>query len=256
MGGERRCAGARLPVDGQVAELRQQLLQPQRRTLRDLPLERPRQRRPGLPGEVRGPRQRHADVRAQSEAEAARLEGDRVGVQLPPAARSRRRERRAAGSRERPRRGRRRSGRDAGPARAPSRAVGSASSCAYGRAGNQLTRTGAGSRSQERAAAETTIAPALSEPVAITPTGTTARGAIDRTAPPNETRLTGASKATVTGAPSFTCSQWPSKCARGVSTVNVRRSLRPTSHPAQPGRRTVTSTVMRSPLSSLCNGQT
>ena len=54
-----------------------------------------------LPGEVSGARQLDAHVRAEPEAEAARLEGERVGVQQPPAARSRRREPRPRGRRAR-----------------------------------------------------------------------------------------------------------------------------------------------------------
>ena len=136
--------------------------------------------------------------------------------------------------------------------------VGLASSCGYGNAGNQLTRTGAEGRSHVRAAAATSTAPVLCVPLATSPMGTAACACGRRRAglPASATRLTGVSNATVTWPPGLTCSQRPSRCALGVSTVNLRRSVSPTSQAAQPGRRTVSSTDNRSPLPTVPCGTT
>ena len=58
-----------------------------------------------------------------------------------------------------------------------------------------------------------------------------------------------------TGSLALTCSQRPSRCALGVSTVKLRRSRCPTNQPAQPGRCTVSATVSCSPLASFPSGQ-
>ena len=55
--------------------------------------------------------------------------------------------------------------------------VGLASSCGYGRAGNQFTRTGADGRSQVRAATATSTAPVGCVPLATRPIGTAALAA-------------------------------------------------------------------------------
>ena len=64
------------------------------------------------------------------------------------------------------------------------------------------------------------------------------------------------SKATVTCPPGLTCSQRPSRWAVGVSMLNVRRSVSPTSQAAQLGRRTVSSTDTCSPLPRVPVGTT
>ena len=60
----------------------------------------------------------------------------------------------------------------------------------------------------------------------------------------------------VTGAPVFTCSQRPRNRACGVTMVNDRRSVFPTSQLAQRGRVTVTATVRLTPLPTVRSGHT
>ena len=86
--------------------------------------------------------------------------------------------------------------------------VGRTSITGVGPAVNQLTLTGGGIRSQARRAPETSVPPALFEPVAITPIGTVRHGwaSLIRRSPvadPTVTTLTGALNATLTGAPAF-----------------------------------------------------
>ncbi len=90
--GDHHVVGGRLPPERQVAELGKELLQPQRRALRDLPVEAARELGPRAAGQVDGHRQLDAHVDTESEAESARPEGQRVGVELPPAPRGGRRE--------------------------------------------------------------------------------------------------------------------------------------------------------------------
>jgi hypothetical protein len=135
--------------------------------------------------------------------------------------------------------------------------LGETSSCVYGFAGNHRIRVGFESCSHERAAAATTTEPTAFEP--RTPRATFARGCTRRRSGspgPSQTTRTGRSNPIVTGSPSFTCSHRPRRCAVGVTTENRRVSVRPTSQPAQPGRRTVTSTLSGSPASSVRSGQT
>ncbi len=90
--------GARVPVHREIAELGQQLLQPQHRPGRHLPLQRLRELGPGAAGQVHRSGQLDAHLRAEAEAEAARLERERVLVEQVPAAGERRRDARPAGA--------------------------------------------------------------------------------------------------------------------------------------------------------------
>ena len=196
---------------------------------------------------------------AQRIPEPAGLEGERVGVEQAPAAGRGRGDRRQARSEDRAHRT---------GERERDRAVGSELHAGgglderlrHGRAGNQLSRVGSGIRSQARGAAATEMLPARScadadeadvhrparmrEAQRPLVTVHTQHDLPHRRAEPRRRR----------GRPGRARASGHASRALGVRTTSLADAVRPTSQPAHPGRRTVSSTVSFSPTRSCVSG--
>ena len=110
-----------------------------------------------------------------------------------------------------------------------------------------------------RGTAATATAPAVCEPLATRPTGTIVWGCASCRAGalPNETRLTGVSNDERDRRAALHLQPASDAGARSASrSRSCGARSRPTSQPAQPGRRTVSSTVSGSPLATLPTGST
>ena len=114
--------------------------------------------------------------------------------------------------------------------------------------GNQLTTTGAPSRSHERAAAATSTEPAAARrPNAIERCALSSSRNARWPPATSATALTDRSNRTRTSDPTETVSQRSLTCATGARSVNPSRRLLPSTHASQPGRRITTTTDTRSP---------